>query len=445
MTTWTPTPKQKIMLQSTATYKLYGGARGGGKTDAAIRWFLYNTDNPNFRGLVIRRNAKDLTDFVDRANRVWQDYGAKKTGDPVTFTFDSGAIIRTGHLGTDDAYEAYQGHEYHKILIEELTHIPIQELFEKLMGSLRSTHPELQPQFLGTTNPGGAGHEWVKEYWHITDTDIENGKKFTENGITKIFIPANIQDNKYLFNADPNYVKFLQNLPLDLRAKWYEGSWEDTITENQYYGAILKRAEEQGRITTVPVESALRTFAAMDLGVGDQMVLWIYQIHGREVRAVDCYANRNQPLKHYSDYIKEFEKEYNCVVETLFVPHDANVRSMISDTLQTRFEKLQELGHNVEMLPRLSVEDGIDSVKDLLAYCWIDSKRCKDGIRALKAYQKKFDAKMNRYQDKPLHDWASDYADAFRYLAISVGKVFTNNISNMEEIQRKHMRRRRRI
>ena len=92
-------------------------------------------------------------------------------------------------------------------------------------------------------------HEWVKEYWHITDPDIQNGRKFKENEgtdeeISKIFVPANIEENRHLADKDPKYVAFLKNLPPDLRAKWYEGSWEDIDTENQYYAArisILKK------------------------------------------------------------------------------------------------------------------------------------------------------------------------------------------------------------
>lgn len=390
---------------------------------------MYDVYHEKFRGLVIRRNAKDLTDFVDRANQVWSKYGARKTGNPAKFTFPSGAVIYTGHLGNQDAYTSYQGHEYHKILIEELTHIPTQELFEKLMGSLRSTVPELSPQFLATTNPGGSGHEWVKEYWKITDPEQDNGKKFDENGLSKIFVPANIEDNRHLAEADPKYVQFLKNLPPDLRAKWYEGSWEDIDTENQYYASRITKMKNQDRITKVPFNPALRTFTAFDLGVGDQMVLWTFQIHGIEVRINDCFAASGQPLKYYSDYLKDLEKEKDIRIETLFVPHDASVRSMTSDTLMTRYEKLEELGWSVEMAPNIRVDDGIDAVRDLLGHCYIDEINCKDGIRALKAYQKQFDEKMNRYKDKPLHDWASDYADSFRYLALSIPNIMPISVT----------------
>ena len=440
---WMPTPKQEIMLSSTADFMLFGGSRGGGKTDAAIRWFMYDINHPKFRGLVIRKNAKDLTDFVDRANQVWSMYGAKKTGNPAKFTFPSGAVVYTGHLGNDDAYTAYQGHEYHKILIEELTHIPSQELFEKLMGSLRSIVKELVPQFLGTTNPGGAGHEWVKEYWKITDPEVENGIKFIEDGISKLFVPANIEENEHLAKSDPKYVQFLKNLPPDLRAKWYEGSWEDIDTENQYYATVLSKAKKDGRITKVPVNSSLRTFASMDLGINDRMVVWIWQIHGKEVRFVKHYSDRNQPLKHYSDFLYDFKKEHDTNIEVLFVPHDANVRSMTSDTLMTRYEKLVELGFNVEFAPNVSRDDGIEACRELLSYCYFDEIETKEGVRGLRAYQKEFDEKMNRYKNTPLHDWASDHADSFRYAALSVPQTMANSPVNMLQLQKQKFKRRK--
>ena len=428
-------------------------------------WFLYDVANPLFRALVIRRNAKDLTDFVDRANLVWAQFGAKKTGNPAKFTFPSGAVVYTGHLGTDDAYTAYQGHEYHKILIEELTHIPTQELFEKLMGSLRSTVEELKPQFLGTTNPGGPGHEWVKAYWKITDEEIENGVRFTEEGITKLFVPANIEENEHLALKDPAYVQFLKNLPPDLRAKWYEGSWEDMDTENQYYSSRITKLKKAGRLINLPIEPALRTFASLDLGVNDNMVLWICQVHGREIRLINCYANRNQALKHYSDYLYYLRDTYGIRVDTIFVPHDANVRSMTSDTLMTRYEKLVNLGHNVDFAPNIGRDDGIDATRDLLDHCWINDELCNvstsvntknvkiieekaagydgdhNGVAAIRNYQREFDEKMNRFKDTPLHDWASDYSDSLRYLALSLPNVITSGNSPIADMQRKLYRR----
>ena len=72
------------------------------------------------------------------------------------------------------------------------------------------------------------------------------------------------------------------------------------------------------------------------------------------------------------------------------------------------------MGFNVEFAPNVGREDGIEACRELLAHCWFDEKRTEEGRRGLKAYQKEFDEKMNRYKDTPLHDWASDWADGFR-------------------------------
>jgi len=397
---------------------------GSGKTDVAIHKMLYRIEHPKLLGLVLRKNSKDLTDFILRANAVWQYYGAVKTGSPqsggVRFVFPNGGEVYTGHLSTPESFEAYQGWELTDIFIEELTHISTKDLFMKLVASLRSTDKTIPARLFATSNPNGAGSQWVKEFWRILD--IEPQTFFKENGVTKLYVHSNVHDNPYLMDADPAYVKYLESLPPDLRQQWLYGSWEAQVTDNQYFGLIMKRAEEQGRITKVPYESSLRTFVSFDLGVKDKMVMWFFQIHGREVRAVECHANRNSPLKYYSDYMKNIEQSYDVEIETVYVPHDSAVREMTSDTLQTRQEKLEELGWNVELAPRVSRDDGIEKIRELLSYIWIDKERCKDGIHALKSYHREFDAKSNRYKDTPSHEF-SDETDSFRYGALSIPQV----------------------
>jgi len=437
---WTPTPRQTLALSTKADHILFGGSRGGGKTDAAIHWFLYDIDNPDFRGLVIRKNATDLTDFTDRANKVWKHYGGRKTGQLAVFKFPSGAIVYTGHLADKDSYTRYQGHEYQKMLIEEITHIPTRELFEKLLGSLRSTIPGIKAQLMSNTNPGGAGHEWVKQYWGIESKPHDT--VFEEDGVTKIYIPARIEDNKHLALADPTYVKWLQNLPLDLRKKWYEGSWEDIDTKEQYYAAALTRAKQAGRVTRIPIEPALRTFAAFDLGMKDQMTIWVWQTMGLEIRIIGFFSGRNLPIKPYSDALKKFEQNNKLDIETIFLPHDSQVRSMTSDTAMTRYEKFEKLGWNCQLIPNVSLEDGIEQTRELLGHCFFSDveeeeenyegiegirSSMKYGMRALRSYKKEFDEKMNRYKNTPLHDWASDPADAFRYLSLGNGTIKKHN------------------
>lgn len=226
---WHPNPgPQTRALQSNAFETLYGGARGGGKTDAGLVWLLKCITRPEFRGLVIRKNADDLTDWVDRALTMYRAYGAVITGRPATIKFPSGAIIRTGHLKDDQAYTKYQGHEYHRMLIEELTQIPDEKRYLQLVASCRSTVGGLDARVFATTNPGGVGHGWVKR--RFVDPSAP-GQKFRDlsSTRTRVFIPAKVEDTPQLVKNDPGYIQFLEGLKhtdVELWKAWRLGDWD---------------------------------------------------------------------------------------------------------------------------------------------------------------------------------------------------------------------------
>ena len=101
---WHPHPKQEFALRQNVYELLYGGSRGGGKTDSGLVWLTEHINNPRFRGLVIRKNADDLSDWLDRAYFMYKLLGVKIAYRPAVLTFPSGAVIRTGHLKDDQAY-----------------------------------------------------------------------------------------------------------------------------------------------------------------------------------------------------------------------------------------------------------------------------------------------------------------------------------------------------
>ena len=412
---WSPTPKQEIALKTTADEVLFGGSRGGGKTDAALVWLLYDTSNPKLRSLVIRRNATDLADFVDRARQRYAHLGVKVSGNPAVIVFQSGATIYTGHLATQDAYTKYQGWEIHRLLMEEVTHIPSEKLYERLLGSVRSTVPGISTQVFLTTNPGGAGHEWVKERFKIgINQDMQ---KFDVDGKTRIYIPATIHDNKHLMDADPGYLKYLESLPPALKEQWLNGSWDDMDMEGAYYAKQMNQAAKDGRITNIPIEASLKTFTYWDLGIADATSIWVIQVNGKELRAVAYYENSGESLSHYVNWLHDLRDQYNITYEGHYVPHDIRVREL--STGQSREVALRKMGVNVRIVPNKGVMDGIEAGRNIIGRVWFDADRCKEGIRALKNYRKEFDDKRNTFKDHPLHDWASHGADAWRYFAIS--------------------------
>lgn len=231
MLEWKPNKgRQTLALSIRAFELLYGGSRGGGKTDAGIVWLIddHYIDNPKFRGLVVRRNGDDLSDWIDRAEQKYIKFGARKVGKPVVFEFPSGAKIRTGHLKDKDAYTKYQGHEYHRMLIEEITQIPDEDRYNRLIASCRSTVPGLKPSIFATTNPTGKGHAWVKRRFVKGDGVPKSLTIWIpeQTGRTRVFIPATIFDNPVLIDNDPDYVKYLKGLPSALREAWLHGNWD---------------------------------------------------------------------------------------------------------------------------------------------------------------------------------------------------------------------------
>ena len=74
----------------------------------------------------------------------------------------------------------------------------------------------------------------------------------------------------------------------------------------------------------------------------------------------------------------------------------------------------------MQVLPRVSPEDGINAARLLLPRCWFDAQKCRDGLKALRQYRRSYNEDRKVFSDKPYHDWASHAADAFRYLAMGI-------------------------
>jgi len=230
---WKPNPgPQTWALQRKEREVLYGGARGGGKSEAGRAWLIKPPyiANPRYQALVIRKNAVDLTEWVSLARTFYKPLGAKLAGNPPVIKFPSGATIWTGHLKDANSYEKYQGWSLQKILVEELTQIPRESDYEKLISSCRSTIEGLSAQVFATTNPGGPGHVWVRSRFVETSrlkTYTVNPDDPPNQHITRIFIPAKMEDTPQLIERDPAYVASINNIADEkLRRAWRDGDWD---------------------------------------------------------------------------------------------------------------------------------------------------------------------------------------------------------------------------
>tara|TARA_Y100001938_G_scaffold65761_1_gene91302 strand:+ start:564 stop:1973 length:1410 start_codon:yes stop_codon:yes gene_type:complete len=223
---WKPHKGQqtKSLSQPDSVFEIaFGGSRGGGKTAAGIAWLLKGTEDPGFTGLVIRRNHSDLRQWIDQARQIYVH--AKVTGKPTIFEFPSGAKIYTGHLKDADAFTQFQGWNITRLLIEELGQIPREEDYIKLLSSVRSTCG-ITPQVFCTMNPGNVGHQWIKRRWQIGKEEANKAFRDPISKRKRIYIPATIDDNPALKDADPAYVEYLNSLPEPLRSMWRYGDWD---------------------------------------------------------------------------------------------------------------------------------------------------------------------------------------------------------------------------
>jgi len=198
----------------------------------------------------------------------------------------------------------------------------------------------------------------------------------------------------------------------------YECSFNAAV-EGSYYGKLINDLEEKGRMTAIDRDDLCKTYCAWDLGIGDSTAIWVLQTVGLEYRIMDHVENHGQGLDWYVNWLKENNWHK---AETLFA-HDVQVRGL--GTGKSRLEVLRDAGLDVLVLPRLSVDDGIQAVIRMLPKCWFNIQKVKTGLDCLRNYRREYDEKRNVFYDKPLHDWASHSSDAFRYLALGMEQTTT--------------------
>jgi|ERR1035437_11017 PBSX family phage terminase large subunit len=327
MTEWHPFPKQELALkQSTDVFEiLFGGSRGPGKTDAGLAWLLYDITHPMFRALVIRRNSDDLSDWIDRAGSMYRRYGVKIAYRPAVLTFPSGAVIKTGHLKDDNAYGKYQGHEYHRMLIEELTQIPSERRYLQLIASCRSTVRGLPAQVFATTNPGGQGHSWVKNRFvepsppGVVFKDATSGRK-------RVFIQSTVDDNPLLNEVDPNYILFLDSLKdtdEQLYKAWRLGSWD--VWAGQAFREFIY---DRHVINTLPVPiEDMTNIISLDWGFNHHGAAYWQGVCPEDELGIkriityrELYQNQKTPREWAEDILDLSDEE---VIDYIVLPHDA--------------------------------------------------------------------------------------------------------------------------
>jgi hypothetical protein len=178
----------------------------------------------------------------------------------------------------------------------------------------------------------------------------------------------------------------------------------------------MREAQDQGRIGRVKHDEHLKVYTAWDLGYKDDTAIWFYQVLRGEVRVIDFYSVSGASIEQIADAVKV--KPYRYAKH--YLPHDARAKTLAAAGKSIIEQLASHLGFaNLAVVPELSVQDGIQAVRQVLPRCWFNEDGCRDGIEALRQYQREYDEDKKAFRQTPRHDWASHPADAFRMLALA--------------------------
>ncbi len=366
-----------------------------GKTVAAINDLIrscFEIDRPNVR-------VAYIAPYLSQAKAVAWDYALEFTRDipeikvnhsELRIDFLNGARFRL--FGADN-YNAMRGLYFDAVVLDEMADFPASAWSNVIRPALADRRGSAT--FIST--PKGKNEFW--ELWHEAQDDPNWFTAMLKASETSILDQEELDEARRTMGDDRYEQEF-------------ECSFEAAI-QGAFYAKEMKEATEDGRISNVPYDRAASVITAFDLGIGDSTAIWFAQFVGQEIRIIDYYENSGVGLDHYAKVL--LDKEYHY--EQHILPHDVQVKEL--GTGKSRLETLDALGiRNIEIAPKLAVEDGIQAARTMIPKCWFDADNCTRGIEALRQYRRDFDEKLKTWRGRPLHDWTSHGADAFRYLAV---------------------------
>lgn len=235
---WAPTPgPQKLLIDCPLPEILFGGARGGGKTDGVLGKYGIKAKRYGkyFNAVFFRKEMPQQDDLIERAKEIYLPLGARYQDQKKQFLMPQGGRLRFRPLESRADAEKYQGQSLTDAAIEEAGNYPSPDPIDRLNGVLRSAKG-VPTQLIMTANPGGAGQQWIKQRFidpaplglKILDRKLPNGSVHKY-----VYIPSRLINNHYLMN-DPDYVNrlYMVGSPELVRA-WLQGDWD--AIEGSYF------------------------------------------------------------------------------------------------------------------------------------------------------------------------------------------------------------------
>lgn len=373
--------------------------RRAGKTVACINELLKaaltcTKKNPRFAYVAPHYNqAKDIAwEYLKEYAAPVLEYGGQVNESELRVDLPNGGRVR---LYGADNYNRLRGLYFDGIVLDEYA-----DMDPRIWEVVRPALSDREGWCIWIGTP--KGHNAFYDLWQRANKEDDWFALELRASKTAILNDKELEDAK-------------RELTADQYAQEYECSFEAAIL-GAYYGEEMKAAEADGRITRVAYDRALEVHTAWDLGIGDSTAIWFCQMVNNEIRVIDYLEGSGVGLDWYAKQLKDKPYAYGQHI----LPHDVEVKEL--GTGKSRKEILEGLGIKVEVAPKLPVDDGIQSARLMLNRCWFDRENTERGVEALKQYRREYDEKNKAFKVRPLHDWTSHAADAFRYLAVGLQK-----------------------
>jgi hypothetical protein len=429
-------PTISRMLDSDAFVRVVVGPLGSGKSSGCImeiiRRAMEQAPSPDgirrTRFAIVRNTYRELQDTTRKTFEQWVPDSLGRW-DEAEFSFR----MRFSDVDCEVLFRALdKPKDVKKVLSLELTGCYFNELreiskavFDGVQGRVGRFPSKAQggPTWFGVwadTNPWHTGHWGYKLFREAP----EGFELFKQPG-------GRAPDAENLENLPAGYYERLCH---GKDAEWisvYVDAEYGTSDVGAIFGAWLDRLVDRDGIGAFAhLTSGIHT--SWDLGIGDAASIWFWRIsdrrsapdlNGRTIQVpdyLDHYANHGQGMEHYFGVLEQKAKERGFVYERHWLPHDARAR-----TFQTGISTLEQFtgrygARFIGMTPELSVADGISATRWMLEQPIRIHSRCEDarGLEALREYRYGWDDANSCFSKKPLHNWASNTSDAFRYSAL---------------------------
>ena len=351
---WEPNPgPQTYFLTSPAREVLYGGAVGGGKSEALIMMPLYRCWHPKHQGIIFRRESKELRELIDRQKRLYPLIvpGAKwyESKDKWYWQWPSGAKTWMGYAESELDIEKYKSFEFDLIEWDEVTEFT-QYQYNFMFLRNRSKTKVLPAIIRAATNPGGEGLVWVHDRFintdhghvpYVIEDHFVEWEGFKEPvSVTRQFIPSTIMDNPKLPNRDQYIAGILSTNDEEMADAYLRGLW--TKFRGQYFPKEIPEVE--AKIQDVREWFIIR---CMDYGWTDQTcVLWLLVCPkaGTIDVAAELY-DKHLTTDQIVERCKEVERKNGWGHRVYFSPISPDVGKTGTDGGQNIRTMLQERGY----------------------------------------------------------------------------------------------------